>query len=84
MASNINHSFSGIFGEKIHIYEYLEAYENSWTVFADVVPCLQRLKALGVEIGIISNGDYNQQVKKLKNLGIERFFFNYDYRQHVQ
>jgi len=51
---------------------YLENYEQSWTLFPDVIPCLDDLG--GERIGIISNGDYGQQHKKLVRMGIlERF-----------
>jgi putative hydrolase of the HAD superfamily len=51
---------------------YLGLYENSWTLFADVVDCLNDLN--GHPLGIITNGDAFQQKQKLVSLGIaDRF-----------
>jgi putative hydrolase of the HAD superfamily len=51
---------------------YLAAYERSWTLFADVVPCLDALAHR--ELGIVSNGQSEQQRQKLRRLGIlDRF-----------
>jgi putative hydrolase of the HAD superfamily len=51
---------------------YLQEYENNWRLFTDVKPCLKKLK--NKTLGIISNGDFNQQIKKLKKTGIENYF----------
>jgi putative hydrolase of the HAD superfamily len=53
-------------------YEYLRIYEASWECFNDVNPCMQKLKKY--KLGIISNGDKDQQIKKLKTMDIYRFF----------
>ena len=51
---------------------YLEHYESNWTLFDDVLPCLDSLAHL--PLGIISNGDLEQQRRKLKQTGLaERF-----------
>lgn len=51
---------------------YLAAYERSWALFADVVPCFDALQ--GCVLGIVSNGDSRQQRAKLSRLGIlDRF-----------
>lgn len=51
---------------------YLEHYESNWTLFDDVLPCLDRLAHM--RLGLISNGDLEQQRKKLKQTGLtERF-----------
>jgi putative hydrolase of the HAD superfamily len=51
---------------------YLEHYESNWTLFDDVLPCLDRLAHM--RLGLISNGDLEQQHKKLKQTGLtERF-----------
>lgn len=52
--------------------EYLNAYEASWEAYGDVLPCLNMLK--DHKIGIISNGDYEQQMKKLKKMNIVKYF----------
>jgi len=51
---------------------YLTAYEKNWSLFADVLPCLD---ALGEhQLGIVSNGNAQQQRHKLSRLGIlDRF-----------
>jgi len=51
---------------------YLKYYEENWTLFDDVIPCLNMLKSY--KLGIISNGDKDQQRQKLRELNIiERF-----------
>jgi putative hydrolase of the HAD superfamily len=51
---------------------YLGFYEDSWTLFDDVIPCLDFFSK--EKLGIISNGDKDQQRQKLKNLNIfDRF-----------
>lgn len=47
---------------------YLAYYEQSWRAFPDVLPCLDRLTAY--TLGILSNGNTQQQRKKLEVLGI--------------
>ncbi len=42
---------------------YLQHYENNWTLFDDVLPCLNSLS--NHKLGIISNGNTEQQTKKL-------------------
>jgi putative hydrolase of the HAD superfamily len=51
---------------------YLEHYEANWKLFDDVLPCLDRLAHM--RLGLISNGDLEQQRKKLKQTGlVDRF-----------
>ena len=52
--------------------DYLIAYERAWKAYDDVINCLKSLK--GYKIGIISNGDYNQQIEKLKRMNIYTCF----------
>jgi len=52
--------------------QYLGLYEDSWELFADAIPCLDRLAPLG--LGIISNGNSSQQRQKLAELGIIDYF----------
>jgi putative hydrolase of the HAD superfamily len=47
---------------------YLEAYEASWEVFPDVRPGLKTLG--GYDLGVISNGQSDQQRKKLSRTGL--------------
>jgi putative hydrolase of the HAD superfamily len=50
--------------------EYLFFYEESWKLFPMVKDVLNSLKASKIKLGIISNGDRNQQIKKLKSIKI--------------
>lgn len=47
---------------------YLKAYEENWTLFADVAPCLEKLRDRSV--GILTNGEVNQQTQKLQQTGL--------------
>ena len=42
---------------------YLESYERNWTLFSDVVSCLEQFSR--IRLGIISNGNSFQQRQKL-------------------
>jgi len=59
-----------IANEIFHIY--LKEYENNWTLFPGVKPCLEKLK--NRTLGIISNGDFDQQIQKLQNVNIKHYF----------
>ncbi|HFU7087168.1 TPA: HAD family hydrolase [Bacillus cereus] len=54
--------------------QYIELYKNNWTVFEDVHYTLQTLQEKGHTLGIISNGEYEQQVEKLTSLNILHYF----------
>ena len=50
---------------------YLRAYEKAWSLYDDVVPCLDALAAPpGLRMGVISNGDPGQQRHKLDRTGL--------------
>ena len=50
----------------------LHELRAAWSLFPDVIPCLERL--VGYRLGIISNGQGAQQRKKLERTGIaDRF-----------
>jgi len=51
---------------------YLHKYEENWKLFDDVISCLQKLTEY--KLGIISNGDFDQQYLKLVKLGINDLF----------
>lgn len=57
---------SGIFDS------YLPLYEQSWSLYPDVLPCLEALTAY--PLGMITNGDGAQQRQKLDQLGIAKRF----------
>ncbi|MFX0013362.1 MAG: HAD family hydrolase [Promethearchaeota archaeon] len=52
--------------------QYLINYEQNWTLFVDTLPCLTTLK--NYPLGIISDGEGEQQRKKLEKTGITSFF----------
>ena len=47
---------------------YLDAYENGWRLYPDVLPCLERLQ--GARLGVITNGNREQQLAKLEATSI--------------
>jgi putative hydrolase of the HAD superfamily len=51
---------------------YLKYYEANWTLFDDVIPCLDELKHSSK--GLISNGNLEQQLRKLKRTRLENRF----------
>ena len=51
---------------------YQVAYEAAWSLFPDVSPCLDRLSSC--TLGIISNGQVEQQRQKLTQTGIANRF----------
>ncbi len=59
---------------KIRFSYYLNKYEEKWVAFEDVTPCLNEL--YGHKLGIISNGNLQQQILKLKRMGIINSFSN--------
>lgn len=58
--------------EKFRLYQ--QYFQHNWTVYNDVIRCLDFWKNQGFALGIISNGDYDQQVHKLKQIGINNYF----------
>ena len=52
--------------------DYLIVYEESLMSYDDVITCLEVLKIQ--KLGIISNGDHEQQIKKLEKMGISSYF----------
>lgn len=53
-------------------YKYIQKQEYRWKAYEDVAQCLVDLS--GFKLGIISNGDKEMQISKLKKLGIEKYF----------
>jgi len=47
---------------------YLSYYQTKFKPFDDVMPCLNRFK--DIQLGVISNGDYQHQIDKLKRVGL--------------
>ena len=57
------------------IYDiYLKSFEDNWSLFDDVYNVIEKLYNTGYKLGVISNGDFNQQIDKLKRTGIYKFF----------
>ena len=54
--------------------QYIELYKKNCTLFEDVLYTLQTLQQRGHSLGIISNGDYEQQIEKLTALNILQYF----------
>lgn len=53
---------------------YLSLYRENWKAYADVIEALDELKKIGYPLGVISNGDFHQQVDKLQRMGVEEYF----------
>ena len=51
---------------------HLEHYEGAWSLFDDVLPCLAH--PASQRIGLITNGDGPQQLRKLAGLGLSGRF----------
>jgi len=51
---------------------YLHSYRDNWRRFSDVLPCLNSMQ--DITLGIISNGDYEQQVEKLVQINVRACF----------
>ena len=49
---------------------YLQEYENAWAAFPDAAPALQRLKENGMMVGVITNGNHEQQTGKIARIGL--------------
>ncbi|MGA7206160.1 MAG: HAD family hydrolase [Specibacter sp.] len=66
---------------------YLQSSEESWTAFPDVVPTLQQLRGSGTTVGVATNGNHEQQAKKIKRIGIESLldlFFSSEQMGHAK
>jgi len=54
------------------VAEFLAEYEASWRLFPDVLQVLNELR--GIALGVITNGNSEQQIRKLQRTGIlDRF-----------
>lgn len=54
--------------------DYLAGYRAAWALFDDTLPCLDTLKAAGVRLGIITNGELDFQLAKLDATGLTARF----------
>lgn len=53
---------------------YLQFYEESWTIYSDVLGALEFLRRHGIEMGVLSDGAQDQQELKLSKTGISHYF----------
>ncbi|MFC0672362.1 HAD family hydrolase [Brachybacterium hainanense] len=51
--------------------QYLELYEDSWIAFPDAHATLDRLRAAGLRLGVLTNGPEDRQRRKLRALEID-------------
>lgn len=51
---------------------FLDSYEAGWTCYSDVLPILGHLAS--TPLGVITNGNNEQQRKKLERTGLAKFF----------
>lgn len=50
--------------------DYVAAYTRAWRPYDDAVPTLQRLRAAGLVVAVLTNGDQTQQEAKLRATGL--------------
>ena len=53
---------------------YWSTYEKEYNLFSDALPALKKLSDINIQMGIITNGDSENQRSKLKKTGITDFF----------
>lgn len=58
----------------IRFGEYWNAYEENYLPFSDAVPVLEILRSKNIPMGVITNGDSENQRKKLARSGITDYF----------
>lgn len=66
---------------------YLRSYENAWTAFSDAVPTLKYLRGCGMTIGVVTNGNHEQQAMKISRIGLEPLldlFFSSEQMGHAK
>jgi len=66
---------------------YLQSYENAWTAFPDVVPTLKALRGCGMTVGVVTNGNHDQQAMKINRIGLEPLldlFFSSEQMSHAK
>lgn len=53
---------------------YWSTYEKEYNLFSDALPALKKLSDINIQMGIITNGDSENQRSKLKKTGVTDFF----------
>lgn len=51
--------------------KYLQSYEEAWTAFPDAITTVRDVRAMGLPIAVVTNGNYNQQSLKISRIGLE-------------
>ncbi len=54
--------------------DYLEEYSNSWVAYPDALPALETLREMGYVLAVLTNGQQDQQERKLAKMGLSHFF----------
>lgn len=54
--------------------EYLQLYEKHWRLLDNAYDLIKGLKDAGYKVGMVTNGEYNQQIKKLGTQNLLSFF----------
>ena len=54
--------------------EYLKLFESNWGLLDNTLEVLDYLKNNGYKIGMVTNGEINQQLNKMDSNGITKFF----------
>lgn len=53
--------------------DFLAAYRRHWRAYPDAIETLERLRASGVRIGVLTNGPIDQQRDKLDTVGLTAY-----------
>ena len=56
------------------VEEWLYLFKKNWKAFSDVDVVLKQAQGKGFKLGILTNGNLDQQLDKLKVIGISDFF----------
>lgn len=51
---------------------YLSAYRAAWRPYPDVIDLLRALRRDGIAVGVLTNGNHEQQIDKLAVIGIDQ------------
>lgn len=49
---------------------YFGAYRAAWKAFPGAVSALQAVRAMGLTVGVLTNGSQEQQISKLRSIGL--------------
>ncbi|WP_221584322.1 HAD family hydrolase [Microbacterium sp. G2-8] len=50
--------------------QYLPLYERAWSLYPDAIPCLARARRAGCVVGVLTNGEREQQARKIDRFGL--------------